>query len=53
MNKSQGNPAWIDQVLSEMIRTGLIKILKYDLKEAARRSMKLSTVDVKYITRLQ
>jgi hypothetical protein len=46
-------PAWIEQVLGEMIRTGLIKILDFDPKEAARRNMKMSAVNVKYISRLE
>ena len=50
--KSNGNPVWIDQVLKEMLRTGLLKIIPYDLRDAGKRKLKLTSVNEKYIRRL-
>lgn len=52
VQKSKGNPAWIDQVLKEMLRTGLLKIMTLNVREAGKRKLKLTTVNEKYIRRI-
>lgn len=52
MSKSQGIPAWIEQVLKEMLRNGLLKIIDNDSSLISIRGVKMSDVDRKYITQI-